>query len=62
MTEWEKREEIHCQALEEAEKILEAAVVLSRNAQLNHPSTVFVLYTDIVGKAEEWLKKWCKEE
>lgn len=54
MTEWEKKEEQHCQALEEAEKILkdiarELDVSASHNLALRK-------------RCYAWLKKWCEEE
>lgn len=57
MTEWEKREEVHCQALEEAEKILRQ-VIFGFDTMLARGYKVEMF--KVCDQAKAWLKKYCK--
>lgn len=65
MTEWEKKEEQHCQALEEAEEIIRKFVDSSVYDEEDDCARFWgeeSIMIQIRLWSKAWLKKWCKNE
>ena len=64
MTEWEKKEEVHCQALEDAEKVIrgliEAYGVMLEGMEMCGLDAIPDSFDRAVVMMESWLKKYCE--